>query len=151
MPWLNPKQLPRERILLDRRVGTEAGLFALVGRTIAGSQDRLCTQVRHRLACRHARRSVALGAGFALPHAAVPGITTTQAVYVRSTTSIAMPTPDGRDVTDALALLVPMPGLAADYDRLMGLTALLERPALRIALREARAVEEIQEILVSAT
>ncbi|MBL8360197.1 MAG: PTS sugar transporter subunit IIA [Rubrivivax sp.] len=148
---MNVKLLPGERILLDRRVGSEAGLFAVVARAVAGPAGRLDAPVRERLARRHARRSVALGGGFALPHAAVPGLTTTCAVYVRSSTPIPMSAPDGCGVTDALALLVPLPGLAADYDRLMGLTSLLGRPATRVALLQARTAREVQAILMGTS
>jgi PTS system nitrogen regulatory IIA component len=145
--FLNVKQLPKERILLGRRIGTEAGLFALVARTIAERNPPLAPRVRDSLARRHARRPVSLGAGLALPHAAVRGLTSIHAVFVRSSTPIPMHSPDELGVTDVLALLVPSPGLGSDYDLLMALTALLTRSAVLASLRAARTAREVQAIL----
>lgn len=146
---LNVKQLPLERILLGRRITTEPGLFAAVASAVAAHDPSMATRVRDRLARRTARRPVSLGGGLALPHAAVPGLSTTRAVFVRSSTPIDMVTPDEVGVTHVLALLVPSPGLAADYDLLMSLTALLDRSATRNALLNARTAAEIQALFMS--
>ena len=145
---LNIKQLPRERILLKDRVGTESDLFDLVARTAGERDAALERRIRDRLARRHARRPVGLGSGLALPHAAVPGLTGTRAVFVRSAVPIPTASVDGHGITEALALLVPMPGLASDYDLLMGLISLLTRPAARDALRKARTTSEIQAFFI---
>lgn len=144
MDLLNTKQLPRDRILLGRRIKTEHGLFALVARTAAHHDSILTGRVEARLLRRHARQPVSLGGGVALPHAAVPGLSVTRAVFVRSLAPIPMPAPDGDGITDVLALLVPSPGLPAHYDLLMSLTELLSRAAVRAALRQARTAAAIQ-------
>ena len=112
---LNVKQLPPERVLLGRRITTEARLFGLLARVLCEGDAGLEPKVRERLARRHGRRPVTLGAGVALPHGAVPGLTATRAVFVRSSTPIRMGLGDEAGVTDVLALLVPSPGLPADY------------------------------------
>ncbi len=146
---LNTKQLPLERILLGRRITTEPGLFAVLAGALAASDTVMADKVRDRLARRTARRPVSLGGGVALPHAAVPGLSTTRAVFVRSSTPIDMVTPDEMGVTHVLALLIPSPGLAADYDLLMSLTALLGRTTTRHALQHARTASEVQALFMN--
>ncbi len=145
---LSIKQLPIERILLGRRIKTETGLFNLVARSIADGRSKIVPQVLERLARRHARRSIALGDGVALPHAAVPGLSTARALFLRSCTPIAMSTPDDQGVTDVLALVIPSPGLAADYHLLMTLTAWLESADNRAALRAARKPVDVQALFL---
>lgn len=146
---LNTKQLPRERILLGRRIKTEPGLFALVARTVALRDPVMTARIEERLVRRHARQPVSLGGGIALPHAAVPGLCVIRAVFVRSQAPIPMPAPDGEGITDVLALLVPSPGLPAHYDLLMSLTDLLNRAAARRALKQARTAAEIQALFTN--
>jgi PTS system nitrogen regulatory IIA component len=146
---LNVKHLPRDRILLGLRIKTELDLFTEVARSVAGSDPLMAARVRDRLALRHARRTVCLGGGVALPHAAIPGLTATRAVFVRSLTPIAMGSTDEEGVTSALALLVPPPGLAADYDLLMSLTDFLRRAATREALLRARSAAQVQALFVN--
>lgn len=149
MALLNTKQLPQDRILLGQRIHSERELFSLVARTVAGSDARMAERVSERLARRHARRTVGLGAGVALPHAAIPALTTTRAVFIRSLTPIAMASPDTAGITDVLALVVPTPGLAADYDLLMSLTTFLSRAGSRQALQRARSAADVQALFVS--
>lgn len=59
-----------------------------------------------------------------------------------------MAAPDKVGVTDVLALLVPSPGLAADYDLLMSLTTLLTRAATLEALHRARTAADIQALFL---
>ena len=147
LAFLNVKHLPPERILLGRRITTESGLFGLLARSLCDGDPRLEPKVRDRLARRHDRRPVTLGAGLALPHAAVPGLTGTRAVFVRTPTPVRMGVPDEAGVTDVLGLLVPSPGLPADYDLLMALTAWLTRPECLAALRAARTTRQILAVL----
>lgn len=144
---LNTEQLPKNRILLGPRIKTEPGLFALIARTAAHRDPVLTVKLEERLLRRHARQPVSLGGGVALPHAAVPGLSATRAVCVRSLAPIPMPAPDGGDITDVLGLLVPSPGLPAHYDLLMSLIELLRRAKVRAALKRARSAVDIQALL----
>ncbi len=147
---LNPKTLPPDDVLLHARLGDAEALFARVAAQVAGGRPRLAAYIRDRLARRHRRRSVNLGNGFALPHAAVPGLTTLRAVYLRSATPIVMGA-DGDDTTppvsDTLTLLIPSPGLSAEYELLMALTQALQCPATTRALRQARSAATVQRLL----
>lgn len=153
---LNPKTLPPDDVLLHTRLGDAEALFARVAAQVASGRPRLAGYIRDRLARRHRRRSVNLGNGFALPHAAVPGLSTLRAVYLRSATPIAMgaDSADGDDagdgtapVTDTLTLLIPSPGLSAEYELLMALTQALQCPATTRALRQARSAATVQRLL----
>ena len=144
MELLNAKLLPKERILVGSRVESEHCLFAPLAETVANGHRQLAVRIHERLARRHALRPESLGGGIALPHASVPGLSVVRAAFVRSSIPIAMSAPDGRGVTDVLALLVPFPGLGSHYDLLMALTAWLTRTGTREALRRARTAEDIQ-------
>lgn len=147
MALLNTKQLPLDRILLGQRIPSEQALFSVVAEALAGDNTLMSERIRDRLARRHSRRSVGLGAGVALPHAAIPALPATRAVFVRSLVPIPMAAPDEAGITDVLALVVPPPGLAADYDLLMSLSAFLLRADQRAALQRARSPAEIQALL----
>ena len=51
--------------------------------------------------------STALGQGFAIPHARVPGLSHPIAAFVRTEIPIPFDAPDGKPVSDLLILLVP--------------------------------------------
>lgn len=150
MAFLTAKHLPTHRILLGRRIQTEAGLFALTSRCLAaGCPPGFATRLHDRLVRRHARRPVTLGGGLALPHAAVPGLTSPRAAFIRTEAPVPIAAADPEGVTDILALAVPSPGLAADYDLLMDLTAWLNRPATRAALHRARTAAALQALFTN--
>ena len=104
-------------------------------------------QVATRLARRHARKSVALGHGIALPSAAVSGLRCSTAVFMRTATPLAMNVPDGEPVIDVHCLLVPVPGFSSDRELLARLIEPLGDLKLRAALRQARNVESIHRLL----
>ncbi len=147
---LNVKTLPLHNVLLGCDVRDAQALFDLVAEHIAAGQARVATRIRSRLARRHDRSSVDLANGFALPHAAVPGLTTARFVYVRSQKPIVMGLAAKKGVTDSLTLLIPSPGLAAEYQLLMMLTQALQTAAAARALRKARSASEIQAWLTSS-
>jgi PTS system nitrogen regulatory IIA component len=144
---LNIKQLPLDRILLGQRISSEQALFSVVAEALAGDDTLMSERIRNRLARRQSRRSVGLGAGLALPHAAIPALPATRAVFVRSLIPSPMSAPDEAGITDVLALVVAPPGLAADYDLLMSLPALFLCADHRAALQRARSPAEIQALL----
>lgn len=144
---LTPKILTQAQVLLHLRLPSVEALFACVAEHVAASDERVAARIRTRLWRRHAWRPVGLGGGFALPHAAVPGLTTPCAVYVRSALGVDLGAADGQAVTDSLCLLIPSPGLSAEYELLTRLTRALQTAAVRQMLREATSPVEIQGLL----
>jgi len=142
-----PKTLPTDNVLLHENPRSAEALFALVAEHVASGEAVLAARIRERLKRRHLWRSVNLGNGFALPHAAVPGLSTLRAVYVRSAAPIDMGLERGPAVSDSLTLLIPSPGLSAEHDLLMALTQSLLTPSTARALRAARSEAEVQQLL----
>lgn len=100
-------------MLLDCDVRDVQALFDLVAEHVAAGKAIVASRIRTRLMRRHSRSSVDLDNGLALPHAAVPGLTKPQFVYVRSVQPIDMGSSAKKGVTDSLTLLIPSPGLGA--------------------------------------
>jgi PTS system nitrogen regulatory IIA component len=59
------------------------------------------------LAAREALGSTGLGQGVAVPHGQIKGLREAMVLYVRPATPIAFDAPDGKPVSDIVALLVP--------------------------------------------
>ncbi len=146
---LTSRLLPMTQISVGILATDVMTLFNMIGATVARPGWPCATRISTRLAQRHARRSVALGHGMALPRAAVPGLPRRTAVFLRMARPLPMNAPDGQPVTDVLCLLVPPPGFAADREFLDSLSGALCDPQVREALRRARDVESIQHLLIS--
>lgn len=110
---LSPRALDRRHVLLDLPVEGPEQLFDAVGCLVAERGPRP-DQVVQRLTRRHRRGSAAIAGTLVVPHAAVPALPRPMALYLRSRTPLRWGEHEG--VTDALALLVPLPGFAADLD-----------------------------------
>ena len=146
-PVLTPGLLPLKQVAVGILATDATTLFNAIGLVVAGPRGPRAEQIALRLARRHARKSVALGYGIALPRAAVPGLRCSTAVFMRMATPLAMNGPDGEPVIDVLCLLVPPPGFASDWELLTSLTEQLGDLRLRGALRQARNVKSIHRLL----
>jgi PTS system nitrogen regulatory IIA component len=126
--------LSLECISLDAPASSPEALFQCVGRLVAAAHGLKGGDVADRLLRRESRRSTGLGYGIALPHADAHGLSRPVAAFVRLRKPIAFDAPDGRPVTDVLALLVPRPATAGHHDLLARYTRLLTRPEFRRSL-----------------
>ena len=144
---LTYKQLPLTQVAVGILASDATTLFNAIGSAVAGPRGPRAEQVATRLAQRHARKSVALGYGIALPRAAVPGLRCSTAVFLRMATPLALNVPDGEPVIDVLCLLVPLPGFSSDWELLARLIDELSDLKLRVALRQARDVASIHRLL----
>lgn len=144
---LTPNLLPLANIRLAVRASTAQDLFAQVASLACARADHAVPRTRARLARRHARRSVALGHGVAVPHAAVGGLGQPVAVYLRAPAGVEMASPDNEPVTEVLALLVPSPPLSADYDLLMSLIHRLQDRGFAARLRSCQEPAQVQALL----
>lgn len=149
-PVLTSKLLPLKQVAVGILATDATTLFNAIGSAVAGPRGPRAEQVATRLARRHARKSVALGYGIALPRAAVPGLRCSTAVFMRMATPLAMDGPDGEPVIDVLCLLVPLPGFSSDWDLLASLIEQLRDLQLRGALRQAHNVESIHRLLTDS-
>src|SRR5450631_679026 len=69
--------------------------------------------------------STALGAGFAIPHARINGIARPLTLFMRTRLPVAFDAPDGKPVSDLLAIMVPADGAKEDHLQLLALVARL--------------------------
>jgi PTS system nitrogen regulatory IIA component len=144
---LTPTLLPLANIRLAVRASSAQDVFAQLAALACARADKAVLRTCVRLARRHARRSVALGHGVAVPHAAVTGLGGPVAVYLRAAAGVAMASPDNQPVTEVLALFVPSPPLSADYDLLMSLIQRLQDRSFAARLRRCQDPAQIQALL----
>lgn len=110
---LSPRTLDADHVLLDLPAERPEQVLEVVGR-LAAARGPHPDQVVQRLIRRHRRGIAAIGESLVVPHAAVPALTRPMAIYLRTRTPLRWGT--GARAADALALLVPMPGLVADTE-----------------------------------
>lgn len=128
--------LARLDVVLDAEPSDLDSLFNLIALRVGRPRGPSVRQVRDRLWQRHRRESPPVVSGLCLPHAAIPVLQSQQLVYLR----LARPfvTGSGAPVQDALALLIPRPGLDADLQLLQRLQQLFARPENLAALRQGQ-------------
>lgn len=134
--------LSRLEVALQVDAAGLQGLFDAIAQRIAAPQGPSERQVRERLWQRHRRQAPPVQRGLCLPHAALPALRSHRLLYLR----LARPLQgsDGPPVQDALALLIPRPGLAVDHRLLAELQQLFSQPALLACLRAGRSAEAVR-------
>lgn len=118
--WLQPKE-----ILLDIEVPDREQALHVAATAIARSNALDPAPIYRALLRREQAHSTALGDGFAVPHARIAGIATSTTVYMRTSHGLAFHAPDGKPVTDLLAIMVPPDGANDDHLKLLALVARL--------------------------
>lgn len=141
---LSPRALDRRHVLLDLGLEHAAAVFEAIGR-LASVRGPRPEQVAQRLARRHRRGSFAIGGALVVPHAAVPALTRPMALYLRSRRPLRWG--DADSVTDALALLVPLPGFVADSEWYWAVVQRLGRDGLVEQLRSLRDPQAVHRLL----
>lgn len=131
--WLLARVLARLDVALGVELHDPDELLGFIAQRVASPRGPSVGQVRERLWQRHGRRRPASHLGLSIPHAAVPALQSHQLLYVR----LARPLTDdgGSEILDALALLIPRPGLAADRLLLDQLHTVFSNPANLALLR----------------
>lgn len=152
-PGVVPEALLAPRhVMIGADVATRAAAFDLIGALVQQRpRGPSAREVADRLTRRDARSSTALGHGIALPHAHVARLRTPVAVYLRPRRPIPFDAPDGRPVTDLLALLVPRPATAAHLDLLSSLMRRLADRRFRSALVHCSHADAVCELFWRGT
>jgi len=96
-----------EDILLDIEVASKGELLDEIGRHMEREHGLSREWVVAGLTRREQVGSTGLGEGIAIPHARVEDLARIQIAYLRLKDPIPYDAPDGRSVSDVLALLVP--------------------------------------------
>lgn len=126
--------LSLERILLDAPVTSKQHAFEEIGQLVQLRHGPHPSEIARRLWGRELHGTTALGYGLAIPHAQVKGLKRPVAAFMRPRVPIAFEAPDGKPVSDLLALLVPKPAVPQDFALLARLSRMLSDRDFRQAL-----------------
>lgn len=118
--WLQPQQ-----ILLGVDVWDRTHALEIVGAEIGRVHELEPEPIFRALWRREQAASTALGDGFAIPHARIAGIARPLTLFMRTKAAIAFDAPDGKPVSQLLAILVPADGANDDHLQLLALVARL--------------------------
>lgn len=99
--------LSEQHVLIGVDVADQQALFLLLGRFFEQHHGLSAATVVADFLAREALGSTGLGQGVAVPHGHVKGLPRPMAVYVRPVTPISFNAPDGKAISDVIALLVP--------------------------------------------
>lgn len=97
---------------------------------------------------REALGSTGLGAGVAVPHARIKGMTKVQAVFVRLETPVAYDAVDDRPVDLLMGLFAPPDSGAEHLRALAAVSRALRSAELRERLRQARTEDAVRALFV---
>lgn len=118
--WLQPQDIVFEADVRDRSHALE---FAAA--TICRGRGLDPAPVFRALWRREQTGSTALGEGFAIPHACIGGIAQPTTLFIRTRHPIAFDAPDGKPVSQLLAIMVPEGGARDDHLQLLALVGRL--------------------------
>ena len=123
--WLQP-----EDILFDADIRDQPHALEVVAAALCRARGLDPAPVFRALRRREQAGSTALGEGFAVPHACIGGIAQPMTVFVRTRHAIAFDAPDGKPVSQLLAIMVPEGGARDDHLQLLALVGRLfsDRP-----------------------
>jgi nitrogen PTS system EIIA component len=94
-------------VLLDAGIANRAALFARLGERCSARYGVAAHDVVTGLMARESLGSTGLGQGIAVPHSQIAGLGTPVAMYVRPGAPLDFDAPDGKPVSDVIALFVP--------------------------------------------
>lgn len=139
--WLRPTVFLLDADVLDRRHALETA-----ARAIADECALDWVPISSALWRREQAASTALGNGFAIPHARVPGLEEPMVAFVRTRVALPFGAPDGKPVSELLVILVPSGGDKDDHLRLLALVvSLFSERQFRAEVHEASSVETAGE------
>jgi len=116
--WLQPEAIHLDVPLRDARHALD-----FIATEVAARHDLDAAPVFRALWRREQAGSTALGGGFAVPHARIPGIARPLTLMLRARAPIAFEAPDREPVWLVLGILAPAHGDTEDHLRLLGLVA----------------------------
>lgn len=118
--WMQPEQ-----IILNAEIADRSQALRFMAAAIGSAHGLDPAPIERALERRERAVSTALGDGFAIPHARVAGLDRPLTLFVRTASAIEFDAPDGKPVSDLLAILVPADGDKDDHLQLLALIARL--------------------------
>ena len=128
-------------------VRSKRAALAVVADLAARATGGEAATVLDRLLEREASGSTGVGSGVALPHAQLPGLERTVAVFVRLEQPVAFDAVDGRPVDLLFALFGPEDDSSGHLRALARVSRLLRGADLRRQLRSARSADAVYALL----
>jgi nitrogen PTS system EIIA component len=149
---MNPlcELLGTEDILLDVDVKNKDELLQRASELLARRHGLSSAFVVEGLRAREALGSTALGHGVAIPHARIGTIPSALALFLRTKTPIAFDAPDGKPVSNVLALLVPRQANERHLQLLAGAATLLSDPNFRAELSQCKSAGAVRWLFACA-
>ncbi|MDR3428107.1 MULTISPECIES: PTS sugar transporter subunit IIA [Silvimonas] len=142
--------LQPQDIVLDLNVSSKTRLFEEIARRLEQTHGLAKDLVVKSLQDREKLGSTALGLGMALPHARLKGLTDAIAVFVRTELALPFDAPDGKPVSNILALIVPQHATQAHLEILAGIAQLFSDQDFRNKLRTCGTPEEVHQLFVTS-
>jgi PTS system nitrogen regulatory IIA component len=133
-------------VALDVAADSRDALLAFAADLLSRNHGLPAPEVRAALAAREGLGCTALGHGFALPHARMPGLAKPAAAFVRTKSPIAFGATEARPVAGFLVLLVPAQAAEEHLNLLAEAAALLNDPSFRAAVRGADDAAEVAHL-----
>ncbi len=138
--------LTADDVLLGLDVSSKHCAFAEIARFVGARHGLPVADVLAGLDEREELGSTAIGLGVAIPHARVRTLTQPIAAFVRLKWAIPFDAPDGKPVTDVLALLVPYHANDAHLLLLAQVAEMFCDKAFRESLRSCDQTTEVQSV-----
>src|ERR1700754_2175687 len=114
--WVEPQE-----ILLDVDVPDRFRALEVVAEAVAQRHGLDSAPIARALWRRERAASTAVGDGFAIPHAQIEGLPRPLTLFMRTTFRIEFDAPDGKPVSDLLAIMVPHDGARHDHLQMLAM------------------------------
>lgn len=118
--------LTDNNILLDLEIANKEQLFDAIEQLLQRRSEFSPTQMSESLKARERLASTAIGAGVAVPHSRVRGLTHAHALYIRPRAPIPFDAPDGKAVAHIVVIFVPEQATQGHLQLLAGVAELFQ-------------------------
>jgi PTS system nitrogen regulatory IIA component len=138
------------RVLLDVRSRDKGQLIGEIARQFGRLVPALAAEaVRTALLTREQLGSTGLGAGFALPHARIDGLTVYLGLFVRLANPVDFEAIDGQPVQLVFVLLIPSQTATSHVAALAAISRRFRDASLAMKLRKAKTQAESFDLLTA--
>jgi PTS system nitrogen regulatory IIA component len=141
--------LTPDRIFPRIKAADKAALFAELARRAGVALGHPPEPIAAGLAAREALGSTGIGAGFAVPHARLPGLSEPAGFFIRLERPIAFAAIDDRPVDLLFLLLSPPEAATAHLALLAAISRRIRDKTVANAVRQAGDVEQIRTALIA--
>ena len=138
--------LTADNILIDLDVANKEQLFQAIEQLLQHRAGLPQTQMIESLKAREQLGCTAIGAGVAVPHSRVRGLTQALALYIRPRAPIPFDAPDGKPVAHIVVIFVPEQATHAHLQLLAGVAELFQDSNFKEKLRACSDALEVTRL-----